>query len=90
MSQEPELDIEHDDECEESDQITCWCGETGTYDELFDSSALDHTCGGSGVLYCYCGGDFCVCHYHGEVDCDGCADCTDFDDDDDYDPYEDD
>lgn len=29
------------------------------------------------MLYCICGGDFCVCHNHGEVECDGCEDCED-------------
>ena len=60
-------------------KIECWCGAVGTYEELFDVNHLDTTCGGSGVLYCYCGGDFCMCHYHGELDCDGCEDCDDLD-----------
>ena len=48
-------------------------------------SGLDRTCGGLRILYCYCVGDFCVCAYHGEVECYGCEDCDpdedDFDDD---------
>lgn len=64
--------------------ITCWCGEKGTYDELFDDIGLDEGCGGSGFVYCYCGGDLCVCHHHGqEVECPGCEDCVP-DDEDDY------
>lgn len=46
---------------------------------------VDGSCGGSGTLQCICGGDFCICHNHGEVDCPGCEDCDgngDFDDDD--------
>ena len=65
------------------DVIQCWCGASGTYEELFDSSGLDYTCGGSGTLNCVCGGDFCVCHYHGLAECYGCEDCRK-DEDDDY------
>lgn len=67
------------------DIITCWCGAKGTYEELFDDGCLDDCCGGSGYVECYCGGDQCVCHHHGqEVECPGCEDCEglDFDDDD--------
>lgn len=50
---------------------------------------LDSTCGGTGTLYCYCGGDNCVCELNGEMDCDGCRDCQDCDDaDDDYEDNE--
>lgn len=63
--------------------ITCWCGATGTYDELYDESGIDHRCGGGGTINCYCGGDQCVCHHHGSIDCDGCEDCESFDDYDD-------
>ena len=45
--------------------LTCWC----------------ETCGGSGRRDCYCGGDLCVCHLHGGIECDGCEDC-DLDEDD--------
>lgn len=71
----PEEDI--DDEI----IITCWCGATGTADELFDDDCLDESCGGSGELNCYCGGDLCVCHNHGSVECPGCEDCEGIDDD---------
>jgi hypothetical protein len=27
------------------------------------------------TLDCRCGGDLCVCHNHGSVECDGCIDC---------------
>ena len=56
------------------DIITCWCGAQGTHDDLFRDD-LDDSCGGTGVLNCYCGGDFCVCHNHGEIQCPGCEDC---------------
>jgi hypothetical protein len=82
MAAEP-LDDDEDDEI-----ITCWCGVQGTFDELFDDALFDQPCGGSGYLDCYCGGDQCVCHHHGqEVECPGCEDCRlnddDRDDDDD-------
>ena len=54
---------------------TCWCGAQGTYEELFDDSTLGDSCGGLGELQCECGGDFCVCHHHGAVECPGCPDC---------------
>ena len=48
----------------------CWCGEPHPhYAEIYQ------TCGGSRFLNCICGGDFCVCHNHGEVECFGCPDC---------------
>ena len=77
---EPELDDEI---------ITCWCGAKGTYDELFEEPDGGN-CYGTGELDCHCGGDLCVCHNHGTVECPGCPDCEDDDgtwdgmDDDDY------
>lgn len=68
---------EHDDGL-----VTCWCGARGTVEELFASSCLDRTCGGSGVLYCDCGGDSCFCHFHGSTECDGCRDCEHDEEDD--------
>jgi len=63
--------------------ITCWCGATGTYEELFDETGLPPGgCGGIGILNCECGGDLCVCHHHGEVECPGCRDCEDADEND--------
>lgn len=53
----------------------CWCGEWGWPEDLFDDDGLEASCGGSGELNCYCGGDFCVCHHHGEAQCWGCGDC---------------
>ena len=58
-----------------SQAMTCFCGAVGTPEELFDEDGLEALCGGLGTLYCYCGGDLCVCHHHGEVDCPGCVDC---------------
>lgn len=65
---------------EGGEKFTCWCGATGTYEELFEP--LPTRCGGSGVIDCHCGGDLCVCHNHGEQDCFGCPDCEGADDDD--------
>lgn len=75
-----------DSECEpENKIITCWCGERGTYAELFSNEPFGDTCDGSGFLYCYCGGDQCVCHHHGqEILCPGCEDCEQYDEDDDW------
>ncbi len=55
---------------------TCWCGVDAPY-----FAPIDATCGGLGTIYCECGGDQCVCHWHGEIDCDGCDDCVEADDD---------
>lgn len=85
--------LDRDDEPPDDDEvITCWCGAKGTYDELF--SEVDDNCGGTGFVECYCGGDQCVCHRHGqEVECPGCDECPERDDDgfddDDYDPHDD-
>lgn len=65
---------------ESDDIIICWCGARGTYDELFADECLDESCGGTGTLHCDCGGDFCVCHFHGETECPGCEDCDPADD----------
>ena len=71
--------------------IQCWCGAVGTYEELFSNDCYD-TCGGLRTLECMCGGDFCVCHNHGTIECPGCDDCEgDRDEQDDwYDGYDDD
>ncbi len=55
----------------------CWCGEQ-LKDAYFADirDGLDQPpCGGGGILHCYCGGDLCICHNHGEVECPGCEDC---------------
>lgn len=83
----PVEDADESDSVNPDDLITCWCGASGTYDELFDDSCLDDCCGGSGELHCECGGDFCVCHHHGSTECPGCPDCES---EDDYDWDEDD
>lgn len=54
--------------------IKCWCGAVGTHEEMF-SPCLGDSCGGTGSVDCFCGGDQCVCHNHGETDCPGCPDC---------------
>ncbi len=55
--------------------MTCWCGVQGKPADLFDYDGLPTSCGGIGSVECICGGDFCVCHFHGEVECPGCLDC---------------
>lgn len=60
---------------QQEDIIRCWCGAQGTYDELFDDAGLERGCSGTGMIHCDCGGDFCVCHHHGEAECPGCEDC---------------
>lgn len=55
----------------------CWCGEKNP---AYSDDGLESGCGGTGVRQCFCGGDQCVCHYHGEVECDGCEDCEGADD----------
>jgi hypothetical protein len=89
----PAMSEEHD-LADDEEIITCWCGATGTFDELFAPEVYEENCGGSGVLHCYCAGDFCCCHHHGQLECPGCPDCEPerFDEDDtlDYDEGEDD
>ncbi len=48
----------------------CWCGTKHPY-----FAPIDRGCGGTGIIDCHCGGDQCVCHWHGEIECDGCEDC---------------
>jgi hypothetical protein len=56
-------------------ETDCWCGAKGKVSELFDDTGLESSCAGTGALNCFCGGDLCVCHYHGETECFGCPDC---------------
>ena len=56
----------------------CWCGVENPYYE-----PVRGTCGGMGIIECLCGGDQCVCHHHGEIECLGCVDCAGDDEDDD-------
>jgi hypothetical protein len=73
-----ELECDDDLVDDDDDEITCWCGAKGTYDELFDESGLDIGCGGTGWVDCHCGGDLCVCCHHGqEQECPGCDECQD-------------
>lgn len=88
------IDGEQQAYCSKCDveRFECWCGAKGSYDELFNSEALSRSCHGTGMLDCHCGGDLCVCHNHGEIDCPGCRDCDDDDgeDWDEWDVYEED
>ena len=86
MSQEDDLFCPGDDD---DGVFECWCGAVGSIEEMFSPELDGESCGGSGVLNCTCGGDFCVCHYHGETQCPGCPDCE-RDDDDEYFPEDDD
>lgn len=61
----------------------CWCGEENP-EYADEKDGLDSRCHGWRVLHCYCGGDLCVCHNHGETECFGCPDCEE-DNGDDYD-----
>lgn len=92
MACEPECgrpDDREPDEDSDNEIITCWCGAIGTFQELFDSAVYGSgPCNGLGVLHCECGGDFCVCHNHGEVECPGCEECGRDDEDDGFDDYE--
>lgn len=67
---------------EEGFVAPCWCGEKCAW---FSFDTESHCCG-TGSLSCLCGGDFCVCHNHGETECPGCSDCEfwDWEDGDDY------
>lgn len=64
----------------------CWCN--GARDNWFSLADLQTSCGGMGTVNCFCGGDLCVCHNHGEAECLGCEDCED--DGDESDDYGDD
>lgn len=56
----------------------CWCGMKG---KLYFAPVPAGGCGGLGTIECLCGGDLCVCHNHGEVQCPGCEECEGSDDD---------
>lgn len=56
--------------CAEAEDTPCWCGIKNPY-----FAPIPSTCGGSGTIDCRCGGDQCVCHWHGEVECLGCEEC---------------
>jgi hypothetical protein len=71
---------DHEDCADDNEIITCWCGVRGTFDQLFDKSVWEESCGGTGILHCFCGGDLCVCHHHGYIECHGCEDCEPEDD----------
>jgi len=48
----------------------CWCGETQP-----SFTRVRAGCFGTGIVECLCGGENCVCHNHGEIECMGCVDC---------------
>ena len=86
-----EEDVDDEDDEDDDSILMCWCGATGTYDDLFDDTCLSDGCGGTRHVDCYCGGDQCVCHHHGqEVECPGCAECRADDRDEDWIPDDDD
>lgn len=45
------------------------------YDYDDGEEAYCTTCDNSGYVNCYCGGDFCVCRWHGERPCRDCDRC---------------
>lgn len=51
--------------------MKCWCGEANPY-----CAPLHGGCDGTGASECLCGGDLCICHNHGTVECDGCPECN--------------
>lgn len=51
----------------------CYCGEHRAW---FSREPYEETCDGLGLLNCFCGGDMCVCHHHGETECLGCVECA--------------
>ncbi len=50
----------------------------GVEDPYCAEAPTSEGCGGLGWVECLCGGDRCVCHNHGRVDCAGCEECTEF------------
>ncbi len=75
-------DVDADDfDPDPAASITCWCGAVGTVDELCCFEDAMRGCGGTGMIECLCGGDFCVCHHHGCFECDGCEECSELEDD---------
>ena len=52
--------------------MKCHCGVSDPY---CAEAPTSEGCGGLGWVDCLCGGDRCVCHNHGRVDCPGCEDC---------------
>jgi hypothetical protein len=56
----------------EEQSLPCWCGAKNPY-----FAPMPAGCGGTGIAQCLCGGDTCVCHNHGEVECPGCGACGD-------------
>lgn len=59
----------------------CWCGDEVDAEEqrALTAEQLSYRtgCAGLGFYRCLCGGDFCVCHNHGDIECPGCRDCRD-------------
>jgi hypothetical protein len=41
-------------------------------DDHDDDRGYCFTCNNTGFVNCYCGGDLCVCHNHGEKPCRAC------------------
>jgi hypothetical protein len=56
--------------------MPCWCGVSRAW---FALPPEGETCGGLRIINCECGGDQCVCHNHGEMECPGCEDCDEED-----------
>lgn len=57
-----------------------WCDEAGKHcgsADCNDSPFMSSGCGGSGLVECFCAGDFCACSIKGTGACEGCSDCRD-------------
>ncbi len=74
-AEQPSPSDQAQDEEADMDMGPCWCGVKNPY-----YAPVPRRCDGSGVIQCHCGGDQCVCHWHGEVECSGCEECHEGDD----------
>lgn len=41
---------------------------------------MEAGCGGTGIVECFCAGDFCACVIQGVGVCPGCQDCSEVND----------
>lgn len=82
------FDGDEDDDLEDDDleKDGFWAPEyQGGPKVWFNLEFLGRSCAGTGGVDCHCGGDLCVCGWHGEAECLGCDDCEmDADDYEDY------
>ena len=70
------FDLSRTGYCDNCDhQIRTDMGEFDEVDEHCDYEDREYcnTCGNSGMLICYCGGDLCCCENNGEYPCPDCG-----------------